>query len=227
MTVSPGQFERILPTGRASLRHQREVFLCAVQLSGPDRLVVKSTQVAKLAGLSGDTVTESLRFFETMGIVSGARGRYAATAEGAALADVWLEDETRARVMLHHLVRGHWAATAARTALAHGPVEAEALSQHLQRGLTGNPRRGLYLVEWLVHALVAYTDRHGRVHALSSETAPPGLSLPLQAAPSPEPASGYVMGMCNEELRLLPTAQYVSVLRSFKTMLDQVDAARV
>lgn len=215
---------RVLPTGRASLRHQRQAFLGAVQLSGPEYLVVKSTQVAKQVALSGDTVTESLRFFDTLGIVTGARGRYAATPAGTALAGVWIEDETRARVMLHHLFKDHWAARATRAALAQGPVEAEALAQHLQLGLTGNPRRGLYLVEWLVQALVVHTDRYGRVHAPRPSDAAPSMALPVQRATEAEPTGGYVMGMCNEELQQLPTPQYVSVLNSFKTMLEQVDA---
>ncbi|MCW1100101.1 hypothetical protein OJ963_40650 [Streptomyces sp. RS2] len=217
---------RVLPTGRANLRHQREVFLGAVRLSGPERLVVKSTHVAKQVGLSGDTVTESLRFFDTLGIVTGARGRYAATAEGAALAEVWPVDETRARVMLHHLFDGHWATTAARTALAQGPVETEALAQHLQLGLPGHPRRGLYVVEWLIEGLVIHPDRHGRVYAPGPGQVPPASPLPPSPVPEHEPANGYVMGMCNEELRRLPTAQYVSVLRSFKTMLEQVDTVQ-
>ncbi|MFH9663574.1 hypothetical protein ACH4NF_22605 [Streptomyces sp. NPDC017248] len=180
-------------------------------------------QVAKQVELSGDTVTESLRFFDTLGIVTGARGRYAATPAGNALAEVWIEDETRARVMLHHLFQGHWATRATQAALAQGPVEAEALAQHLQLGLSGNTRRGLYLVEWLSQALVVHTDRHGRVHAPRPSDAAPSLSMPVQRATDHEPTGGYVMGMCNEELQQLPTPQYVSLLHSFKTMLEQVD----
>ncbi|WP_163010899.1 cupin domain-containing protein [Streptomyces dangxiongensis] len=224
MTTVTGIDGRVLPTGRASLRHQREVFLGAVRLSGPERLVIKSTHVAKEVGLSGDTVTESLRFFDTLGIVTGARGRYAATEEGVALAEVWPADETRARVMLHHLFEGHWATDAARTALAQGPVEAEALAQHLQLGLPGHPRRGLYVVEWLIEGLIIHPDRHGRVYATSPGQVPPASTLPQPRKSEHEPSDGYVMGMCNEELRRLPTSQYVSVLRSFKTMIEQVDA---
>ncbi|MER7804566.1 hypothetical protein ABTX71_29960 [Streptomyces parvulus] len=82
-------------------------------------------------------------------------------------------------------------------------------------------------MEWLIEGLVIHPDRHGRVYASGPGQVPPASPLPAPQVPEHEPANGYVMGMCNEELRRLPTAQYVSVLRSFKTMLEQVDTVQV
>ncbi|WP_411075230.1 hypothetical protein [Streptomyces sp. cmx-4-7] len=211
--------ERALPTNRTGMRPQENVLLAAIRLSGPSRLVVKSSQVATEVRLGGETVTECLRFFGTVGLLDGARGRYSASAAGLAWAEVRPEDHTRGRLLLHGLFKDHWSAQAARAALADGPVEGEALAQYLQRGLSSNPRRGMYLIEWLVEALVLHRDRFGRVHAPTDENLP-GASMP---SPRPPTDGNLILGMNVQRLHSLPTTQLVALLGTYTDMLG-IDA---
>ncbi|MFB6632176.1 hypothetical protein ACFCWY_19985 [Streptomyces sp. NPDC056362] len=207
--------ERVLPTNRAGLRPQENALLTAVRLSGPDRLVVESSRVSAETGLGGETTTACLRFFGTVGLLAGARGRYAATAAGLAWADARAEDHSRGRLLLHSLLKDHWSAQAARAALADGPVEAEALAQHLQRGLSSNPHRGMYLIDWLVEALVLHRDRFGQIHAPADEN-PPGGPMPSPRAP----ADGtLILGMNVQQLHSLPTGRLVALLGRYTDML--------
>ncbi|WNO62403.1 hypothetical protein RPQ02_40235 [Streptomyces sp. AM2-3-1] len=224
-TMTASSLDRALPTNRANLKHQEQILLAAIRLSGPDRLVVKSSQIAAETKLGSETVTECLRFFATVGLVAGSRGRYAATAAGAAWADIQPEDHTRGRLLLHNLFKEHWSARDALAALADGPVESEAVAQHLRQGLPGNERRGMYLIEWLVEALVIHRDRYGRVHAPATGQLPESVTAPVPSTRVPVREEGLILGMTTQELRCLPTAQYVSLLRMFTDMVDQVHAS--
>ncbi|MFJ3533959.1 hypothetical protein ACIPQA_00685 [Streptomyces sp. NPDC090109] len=181
--------------------------------------MIKSAQVAAEVHLGTETVTECLRFFGTVGLLDGARGRYSATEAGLAWAEVRSEDHTRGRLLLHGLFKDHWSTRAARAALADGPVEAEALAQHLQQGLSSNPRRGMYLVEWLVEALVLHRDRFGRVHAPVDENIP-GAQMPN---PRPPTDGNLILGMNVQRLHNLPTAKLVALLGTYTDMLG-IDA---
>jgi hypothetical protein len=212
--------ERVLPTSRATLKHQERILLSAIRLSGSEGLTVKSSQVAVRAQMGGETVTECLRFFVSVGLLSGARGRYASTAVGDSWAEIREDDHTRGRLLLHGLFQRHWSARAALAALEDGPVQSEALAQHLQHGLSRNPRRGMYLVEWLTEALIIHRDRFGRVHAPIAGQLPDSVTAHLPSMRAPVGDEGLILGMSTRELCEMPTAQYVTLLKSFTEMLQ-------
>ncbi|MFF9431995.1 hypothetical protein [Streptomyces sp. NPDC014746] len=192
------------------------MLLAALRLSSPAQLVVKSSRVATVVRLGGDTVTESLRFFGTVGLLNGSRGKYAATTAGLAWEEVRAEDHARGRLLLHGLFKDHWAAQAARAALTDGPVKAEALAYHLQQGLPRNPLRGKHLIDWLVEALVLHRDRFGQIHAPADEN-PPGGPMPSPRAP----ADGtLILGMNVQQLHNLPTGRLVTLLENYTNMIN-------
>ncbi|MCK8677543.1 hypothetical protein [Streptomyces lichenis] len=217
-----GGAERVLPTNRTAFPHQLTILSAAVRLSGPELLTIRSSQVATEVDLGAETVTECLRFFGTVGLVTGARGRYAATVAGITWAEVHHVDTTRGRLALHGLFRNHWSAKAALTALTDGPVSSEALAQYLGDGLPGAPRRASFLVDWLVEALVIHRDRFGRVHAPANGEMPDSLTLPPLTTREPVRDDNFLLGMSTQDLKHLSHARYVSLLDTFVTMLDEV-----
>ncbi|SFE34387.1 hypothetical protein SAMN05216251_102555 [Actinacidiphila alni] len=216
--------DRCVPTARAVIPSQVRILTTFAHLSGPDRAVVVSARVAKHIGISGDTVTETLRFFASAGLLQGARGRYAITAAGAEVARLWPQDETRARVLLHRSFRDHWATRLALELLRDGPVDQSILAEQLQQGLPGNPRRGMYLVEWLVIALVVNRDGAMRIHAPTVDdhlgNIPAGA---VSAARVTDTGQWRIMGMTNESLKRLPGPRYAAVLDAFCQVLDNLD----
>lgn len=212
--------ERVLPTSRTTLKHQEQILLAAIRLSGPDFLTVKSSQVAAQIQIGSETVTECLRFFVSVGLLSGARGRYSSTAAGDSWAEIRVDDHTRGRLLLHGLFQRHWSARSALAALEDGPVQSEALAQHLARGLSRNPRRGMYLIEWLTEALIIHRDRYGRVHAPAGGQLPDSATADLPSRREPVRDEGLILGMSTQELAAMPTAQYVTLLKSFTEMLQ-------
>ncbi|MER8015899.1 hypothetical protein ACIQ7S_24940 [Streptomyces griseoluteus] len=216
--------DRCLPSGRAVVRRQVWIFTSHARLSGPDQIVVASAQLAKHIGTSGETVTETLRFLASVGLVRGARGRYAITAAGAEVARLWSQDETRARVLLHRSFRNHWATRLALELLQDGPVGQGILAEQLQRGLPGNPQRGIYLVEWLVIALVVNRDEAMRIHAPADDDPVGDIGAGVPSAARTEDGDQWrIMGMTNESLKRLPGPRYAAVLDAFCQVLDDMD----
>lgn len=220
---SPESDGRVPPTGRTGVLNQMRIGLAAIDLSGPEFVVVKSSQVAEVVGLSSDTVTENLRYLSTIPLVVGARGRYRGSEAGRALGLLWSQDQTRARVMLNHLMREHWAAKEALWMLQDGPLPKETLAEHLQEGLPGHPRRGAYLVEWLELALIVHQDPESSlVHAPAPTERVHDIPVSVPDPRQVPEEDDYVMGLSNAALRQLPPTEYIAVLRSFTQMIGQL-----
>ncbi|MGX5397156.1 hypothetical protein ACWLMY_35510 [Streptomyces anulatus] len=125
---------------------------------------------------------------------------------------MWKVDPAQARLMLHHVMRGHWSFSAALAALGDAPVPQETLARRLQGSLPGKSRRGLYLVDWLVMALVVHRGDDQQVH-------PARLSAAAETqTPHPAREPRAVMNMTNEQLFLLDDDAYVAVMRSVSAM---------
>ncbi|MEU0956130.1 hypothetical protein ABZ353_27905 [Streptomyces niveus] len=208
---------RVLPTDRANVQRQQAILDAAVQLGGPQRVAVKNAQVGRHVGMRGDTVSETLRFFNDVGLLTTeTAGRtYAATEAGWSLCQVWSEDDVQARLILHRCFRQHWSADAAFEALGSGSMSVDELGRRLHEGHPGKERRGTYLVEWLVWALVLRRDQRGQVSAPG-----PAENLDSLAATFPAPAatpqlshSALFFGMAPSDLDRLPDSEYVETLR--------------
>ncbi|WP_127454836.1 hypothetical protein [Streptomyces sp. B29(2018)] len=213
--------ERTLPTDRANVQRQLELFFRAARFSGLEGRTVASVDVARAEEVTAETATSTLRFSASLGLFTGRRGKFAVTEAGRAVTELWLEDETHARLRLQALFLPHWSAREARATLADGPVAVEDLARQLQRDLPGRSRRGLYLIDWLALAFLVHRDRQGLVWPapalsavpVSSEVAIPSCSSgAARRQEGPEEEPHLLMGMTNSELRSLSPDDYCAVL---------------
>lgn len=217
---SRGAAFRPMPSDRANLSQQWRIFTCTAKLSGTARETVTSAQVARDAVVGPETVAEVLRFLEAVDLVQGARGQYKVSPAGLAVAQRWEQDETQARLLLQALFLPHWWVTAVVQTLQEAPVDQDVLGRRLHEGLAGKPRRGAYLVDWLVLALLVCRDENRKI-TLSPALRVLASGSPADAVPesSPQPSRpeqpgepDALMHMTNTELRALPAAQYCAVL---------------
>ncbi|MET8978989.1 hypothetical protein ABZX85_25555 [Streptomyces sp. NPDC004539] len=191
------------------MRRQWQVVLTAALASGEQRLVITSADVAREVGLTPETATQTLRFGREVGLfISCGRGKFAVTEAGWTIAQRWQEDQTYARLLLQGVFRPHWSVPVADTALQPGPLPADELARRLLGDLPGKPRRGMYLVEWLVLALLVHRDQQGMVWptpALREQASSGVAALPAPVREEePEQPAGQeldaLMGMTNRKL---------------------------
>lgn len=208
---------RIMPSDRANVPRQQTIFKTFVRLSGPQLVPVKNAQVGEQIGMRGDTVSETLRFFDGTELLTTETGgrTYSATETSWSLCQVWPEDDVQARLILHRCFRQHWAAEAALEVLGSGSMSIDELGRRLHEGHSGRERRGRYLVEWLVQALVLRRDQMDRVSAPS-----PAENLDRLASTAPGPAvapplshRALFFGMAPSDLDRLPDSEYVETLQ--------------
>uniref|UniRef100_UPI003C7D886B hypothetical protein n=1 Tax=unclassified Streptomyces TaxID=2593676 RepID=UPI003C7D886B len=174
---------------------------------------MKTTEVARTTGLGQGTVAEVLRWGSSITLVEQSeRGTYRATSARRDFSLMWRVDPAQARLMLHHLMREHWSFSAALSALGDAPVAQEILARRLQGSLPGKSRRGLYLVDWLVMALIIHRGDDKQVHPARLPDSPQA-QVPC---PSREPKA--LMNMTNEQLFLLDADAYAAVMRSVSAM---------
>ncbi|WP_438453354.1 hypothetical protein [Streptomyces asiaticus] len=224
--------DRTTPSDRAGTPKQLSVVLTAGRESGELKLTVTSADVARKESVTLETATQTLRFATNMRLFTGARGKFAVTDAGWLITQRWQEDETHARLLLQAQLLRTWPAEAASEALQDGPMPVERLAQHLQRGLPGKPRRGVYLVEWLELAFLVHRDRHGLMWpapalGVVAGSRPAGFSDPA-SSPAPEPEQeaelDALMGMTNSKLRELPPEGYCAVLGHLAQLLEWTPA---
>lgn len=205
------------PSDRANHPQQWRIGQTAARLSGPEYKMIASAQVANEVQVGTDTVTEVLRFLATIGLFEGARGKYAVTDIGWTIVRRWQDDQTQARLLLQGQFLNHWSAAAARQALCDGPVEQDVLARRLHQNLSGKPRRGQYLVEWLVMALLVYRDEDMRISAAPALTAATTTRY-VVASSGQEPNA--LLGLTNQELRALPPSRYCAVIDGLTRLLQ-------
>ncbi|MGW7283132.1 hypothetical protein ACWGIV_33665 [Streptomyces sp. NPDC054844] len=227
-----GWLERTLPTDRASLQRQLALVFTAARSSGPEQRTIISIDVARAEGVTAETATSTLRFSASLGLFTGARGKFAVSDAGWAVTQLWQEDETHARMQLQALLLQHWSTEEVRRLLAGGPVAADELAPQLQGDLPGKPRRGVYLIEWLALAFLVHRDRQGLVWPA------PALGAMMHSAtvavPSRPPALAQqqvldeephlLMGMTNSELRRLAPERYCAVLDNITEVAELTPA---
>ncbi|MGW0313994.1 hypothetical protein [Streptomyces flavidovirens] len=181
-----------------------------------------------MTGLSAETLGGVLSFQQSVGLVGGARGKYAVTPGGWSVAEMWKQDQPRACLLLQELFLKQWPARLALDALRDAPVPQEELARRLQGKSAGNARKGRYLVDWLVLALVVHRDASALVYPSSALLS---TSRAWRVEPQPRsgsvqqlPRQGVLMGMTHSELRALPPQHYMAVLDNVAALaaLDRV-----
>ncbi|MEV8597585.1 hypothetical protein [Streptomyces sp. NPDC052012] len=179
--------------------------------------MIASADVAAEVPVGAETVAEVLRFLASVGLFEGARGKYAVTGIGWDIVRRWQEDQTQARLLLQGQFLPHWSAAAARQILSDGPVGQEVLARRLHQNLPGKPRRGQYLVEWLMMALLVYRDEDMKISPAPALTAATGIGYAV-AASQQEPNA--LLGLTNRELRALSPSRYCAVLDGLTRLLE-------
>lgn len=223
MNSSPESNSCPAPSDRTTPDRQWEIYLVFARLSGPDLRVVSVSQLAAEVQLRNDTVGAVAGFLQAVGLLRGSRGKYALTSSGWAIAEMHRRDETQARLLLQAQFLEHWPAARTLECLRDAPVDQKTLGRRLHKDLPGKSRRGLYLIEWLVRALIVQRDASMRIAPSAALIASAGARRPEQA-PTPEPQliaePGTVMGMTRDELRSLPPRQYIAVLDQLATLVS-------
>lgn len=210
-----------MPGDRANVPQQFRIFTCTCVLSGAARHTVSTAEVAREVGIGVETVSEAMRFLGAVDLMEGSRGQYRVSAAGLAVWQRWEQDQAQARLLLQALFLRHWPADAVQSVLVDAPVDQEVLGQRLHQGLAGKPRRGIYLVDWLVLALMVCRDEDGGITlspALQVRAGAAGHGPQRQLPESPgEPDA--LMGMTNTEIKMLPPDDYCDVLRGITQVL--------
>lgn len=193
---------RTLPSSRSNPDHQIQILitLAALDTGSP----VSRDVLGARTGVSPETAGEGFAFFADLGLTHPGRGRYRITDAGRAFAEMWPRDRTRARLLLQPLMQQHWSAPAAARLLADGPLPQEELARRLQKGLSGNPVRGRYLVEWLDIALIVIRDERLTI-SLPGTQAPP-------AGPDTPGLEATLLGMKREDVMDLPAPRFAAFL---------------
>ncbi|MGY5059985.1 hypothetical protein ACWDFR_38975 [Streptomyces sp. 900105755] len=230
---SPVPGQRTSPTDRASMRRQWQLVLAGALASGEEQLVISTSDLARQEDADTETVTQTVRFGDEVGLFRRVgRGKFAVTEAGWAIAQRWQEDQTYARLLLQGLFRPHWSVPVADTALRPGPLPMEELGRRLLVDLPGKPRRGLYLVDWLALALLVHRDQQGMVWptpALSAAAGSQVAALPAAAhAAEPEQSSGQeldaLMGWTNQELDELAPERFCAFLDNLTQLVKSLPA---
>lgn len=204
---------RTLPSGRTSPAQQIQLVVALTELGAEGKEVGRAA-VAARTGKSIDTVTDCMAFLQEVGLAEPGRGRYALTEQGRVFAGTWARDSAQARLLLRPLMQAHWSAAAVAKHLAGGPLPQEELARLMRTGLRGLPMRGVYLVEWLVIALVVERDDRLYIH-LPGQAPRPGPGSPRREEPeveAEEPDPAFLLGLTLREIQELPDARYVAFL---------------
>lgn len=213
---------RVLPTNRAHPRQQIRLLQKVLELTGPDNKSVRKQNLSAAAGLGLTTVSEALTFLADVGLVESGRGECSVTRLGYSFAELWDRDSSRARLLLKDAMRDHWAPERARALLRHGSLPQEELARRLREGIPGVPKRGVYLVEWLVISLVIERDKRLYVSLPESEDTEPSPHSADGRGSTDQP-DGLPMGLTSDEIKSLPDAQYIAFLHGVDQTIKALD----
>ncbi|MFC4517307.1 hypothetical protein [Streptomyces ehimensis] len=230
---------KVQPTDRMQVKEQIRVGQGLAELSGKDAREVKGDDLARHLGRYADSVTQAVSYLISTGLAEGTRGRYRATSAGREFAALWDTDSARARLLLRDLYQDHWAAREVTRILADGPLPQEEVAAALHQGLPGKLRRGIYLVEWLVIALIVHRDKRlyislpehqapgpagsGRAQGGGTRQGSPGGAR--RGAGATKTGGMLIMGLSMDQLRELPDEQYAEILHSLARSIRALNPA--
>ncbi|MFB7344756.1 hypothetical protein ACFCZ6_32410 [Streptomyces hydrogenans] len=185
--------------------------------SGPDRLPVRSSELATRLQLHLNTVAEIVAFLATINLVEGTRHNCAVTKAGWDIAEAYRNDETQGRLLLLAQFRNHWAVQLTYSLAYDAPVEQATLAGRISDTTGVAPRRAHYLLDWLVVALVLHQDPSMQLSPSAAYGVP--ISGPRRGPNSVDPP-GLLMGLTPAELRALPPERYQELLKQLPALYD-------
>ncbi|WP_274915195.1 hypothetical protein [Streptomyces sp. WZ-12] len=194
---------------------QGELIVAIAALGGDLRTPVSKDVLAAHTGLSPHTLAGTRGFFEQAGLIEAGRGVWAVTEVGLRFARLRATDSARSRLLLREHWQEMWFHKAALRLLQEGPLEEWDFANRLGEGLSSGRERRLYLVEWLVHALLVHRE-DGMIVAPSSsaDSARPQTSAPFIFDP--------LMTMTDEEITALPTDRFVALMDTYRTLFTDL-----
>ncbi|MFD6152471.1 hypothetical protein [Streptomyces sp. NPDC060243] len=204
----------MLPSERLIPRRQLEMVDVLYTLGGDSR-PVSAKGIAARMHLSHKSVSGAAGFLIHAGLFQPGRGAWALTEAGATLARLRATDSARARLHLCDLWQGSWFQQRAVPLLARGPMEEAELAQQLRAGLQGQVERGLFLVEWMVYALLLERDETGAV------SLPPDHVPPSEADAQPVGPPGIFDPLLNTsaaEISALPDDEFIALMGAYRTV---------
>ncbi|MGW2280213.1 hypothetical protein [Streptomyces sp. NPDC001770] len=212
MTASAAQGSRALPTSRITPRRTQEILDVIRRLGGEERSPVSTADISSALKLAPKSAMEAATFLIHIGLLEPDRKAWSLTPLGLNLTRLRAEDPTRARLLLRDAWQPLWFNRRACRLLANGTRTERDLAGRLQAGLPGRPERGLFLVEWMVYALLVEHDGDGHLslpapsHSTTTCPSAPGVADPLALASV-------------EQLTALPDAEFISVMNGYRTIL--------
>ncbi len=204
----------ILPCERLTPRRQLETVDVLYAL-GEDGKPVSARDIAAHMKLSHKSVAGVAGFLIHSGLFQPGRGAWALTEAGATLARLRATDSARARLHLRDLWQGSWFQQRAAQPLAGGPMEEGELAQYLRSGLQGQAERGLFLVEWMVYALLLERDETGVVSLPADQVPPPETETPPVGPPG---VFDPLLKTSAAEISALPDDEFIALMGAYRTV---------
>ncbi|MGC9544557.1 hypothetical protein [Streptomyces sp. UG1] len=205
----------MLPSERLTPRRQLELVDALYMLGGEGR-AVSARDVAACVKLSRKSVAGVAGFLIHAGLFQPGRGAWALTEAGATLARLRATDSARARLHLRDHWQGSWFQRRAASRLAGGSMEESDLTQHLRAGLQGQAERGLFLVEWMVYALLLERDETGAV-SLPADQVPPSPETDAQPV-GPPGIFDPLLNTSAAEISALPDDEFIALMGAYRTV---------
>ncbi|MDP9950022.1 hypothetical protein [Streptomyces sp. DSM 41269] len=214
----------MLPSERIVPRRQLELIDALAELGGADR-PVSARDVGLRMRLSKKSAAGAAGFLVHAGLLRPGRGAWGLTEAGANLARLRAADAARARLHLRDHWQGSWFQQRAADRLAAGSVEEGELARHLQVALAGPPERGLFMVEWLVYALLVERDENGTLRLPADQTPPQEPQKPQGAQDVEEEEPGGPQGILDpllnataEHVTALPDDEFIALMGAYRTV---------
>ncbi|MBR8642156.1 hypothetical protein KEF29_29605 [Streptomyces tuirus] len=182
---------------------------------GGDGRPASARDIAARMNLSHKSVAGVAGFLIHSGLFQPGRGAWALTEAGAALARLRATDSARARLHLRDLWQGSWFQQRAGQRLAAGPLEEKELANHLRAGLQGQAERGVFLVEWMVYALLLERDESGDLRLPADQVPPPE----VDAQPAGPPGIfDPLLNTSAAEITALPDDEFIALMGAYRTV---------
>ncbi|MFI1734064.1 hypothetical protein ACH40E_33600 [Streptomyces acidicola] len=206
---------QILPSERLTPRRQLEMVDVLDELGGSDRRPVAARDLGDRMNLSHKSVAGAAGFLIHAGLIEPGRGAWAVTEVGATLARLRATDSARARLYLRDHWQESWFKWRAAQRLAGGPMEEGELARHLRSGLQGKAERGLFLVEWMVYALLLERDETGALRLPADHVPPPE----VDAQPAGPPGIfDPLLNASAAEISALPDGEFIALMGAYRTV---------
>ncbi|MEU2314136.1 hypothetical protein [Streptomyces albidoflavus] len=206
----------MLPTERLIPGRQLELVDAVLALGGDSR-AVSAAEIGARLRLSRKSVSGAAGFLVQARLLEPGRGAWSLTEQGATLARLRVTDSARARLHLRDHWRDSWFRQRACQHLGEGPLEESELADILRAGLQGQAERGLFMVEWMVYALLLERDEEGKVRLPADQTPSPAADKMEQPA-TPLGIFDPLLTSTAAEISALPDDKFIALMGAYRTI---------